>query len=92
MEEGLPNIEAPPDGKYLGQWAHWTAWQVGRWITAVAGRSTPRGQRSVVQSFIRGLEDKNDPLPGDRPMVERSVERVRTRGGAGEARGWRRGE
>ena len=85
MEEGPPNIEAPPDNKYLGKWAHWVAWQVGRWITIVAGRSTPRGQQSVVQSFIRGMEEKNDPFPGDRPMVERSVERVQSRGGAGES-------
>ena len=51
MEEGPPNMEAPPDGKYLGKLAHGVAWQVGRWVTIVAGRSTPRGQSSVVKAF-----------------------------------------
>ena len=78
MEEGPPNIEAPADGKHLGKWAHWVAWLVGRWITSVAGPSTPRGQQSVVRAFIRGLENRNDPMPGDGPLVECSVERTQS--------------
>ena len=68
IREGPPDISAPPNNKYLEKWSSWIAWQVGRWITAVAGRRSPRGQQSVVQAFIRGLEDRGEPLPGDRPL------------------------
>ena len=65
-DDEVPNLDLPPNARYIERWAEFLSWRLGRYLRRVIGQPAPYLLTSLVHQFERGLQDDNRPLPGDR--------------------------